>query len=317
MKLPMSVAKLAGWGLALVVLASLTFVGLQNNAKLFLLTTFNAVTLGAIYFLVASGFTLVFGLMRIVNLAHGAFFLMGGYVGFAAANAFGTWWLGVAAGALGTFVFGWAIYAGIFSRMHGEDLRQTLVSIGLSIVMADIILWIFGGQTYQFDVPAVLTQIVKFPVAGNYPGYRLLVVAVAALITLGLWFLLNRTYFGMLIRAGVDDKETLQTSGVNVKRLFALTFGLGAGLAGLAGVIGGSALSISPGEDSRYLLASLIVVILGGMGSIAGAAVGAILVAVVETFGLVYTPTYSVVFTFVLMALFLAFRPTGLFGVAK
>ena len=136
----------------------------------------------------------------------------------------------------------------------------------------------------------------------------------AVVIGIGLWLFLTRTRVGMMIRAGVDDRQILAASGVNVQRVFAITFAIGAGLAGFAGVVGGSALSIAPGEDMRYLLASLVVVIVGGMGSIVGAAIGALLIGVTEQFGLAYAPTYGVVFTFIIMVLVLAFRPQGIMG---
>jgi branched-chain amino acid transport system permease protein len=145
----------------------------------------------------------------------------------------------------------------------------------------------------------------------------LVVLFVSVVIGLGLWGLLTRTRVGMMIRAGVDDRGMLSASGVNVQRVFAMTFALGAGLAGLAGVVGGTALSISPGEDTRYLLASLVVVIVGGMGSVPGAAIGALMIGLAEQFGQAYAPTYSVVFTFVIMILALAFRPRGVLGKAS
>jgi branched-chain amino acid transport system permease protein len=136
----------------------------------------------------------------------------------------------------------------------------------------------------------------------------------AIVIGVGLWLFLNRTRIGMMIRAGVDDRAMLSASGVNVHRVFAVTFALGAGLAGFAGVVGGTALSIAPGEDVRYLLASLVVVIVGGMGSVTGAAIGALLIGLAETFGLAYSPTYGVVYTFLIMVVVLAFRPQGILG---
>ena len=150
-----------------------------------------------------------------------------------------------------------------------------------------------------------------------FPTYRLFILLIAIIIGVLLWGFLNRTRVGMMIRAGVDDRQMLAASGVNVQLVFAITFAIGAGLAGFAGVVGGSALSIAPGEDARYLLASLIVVIVGGMGSVTGAAVGALLIALAEQFGLVYAPTYGVVFTFMIMVLALAFRPQGIMGRAK
>ncbi len=148
----------------------------------------------------------------------------------------------------------------------------------------------------------------------QYSTYRLFLLGASIAIGVALWFFLTRTRVGMMIRAGVDDRAMLAASGVNVQLVFAITFAIGAGLAGFAGVVGGSALSITPGEDTRYLLASLVVVIVGGMGSVTGAAIGALLIGVAETFGLAYAPTYSIVFTFVIMAVVLAFRPQGILG---
>src|SRR5499426_1306087 len=282
--------------------------------RLFLLTIMNGLTLAALYFLVASGFTLVFGLMRQVNLAHGSLYLLGAYVGWSVANITGSWFIGVAAGFLAMSVAGVLLQVGIFRRMEGQDLRQTLVTIGLSIVLADLMLATWGGKTYQFDPPAWLF-FGKVPLYFvKYSLFRLVLLATAVVIGVGLWLFLNRTAIGMMIRAGVDDRAMLACSGVNVQRVFAITFALGAGLAGFAGVVGGTALSIAPGEDTRYLLASLVVVIVGCMGSVTGAAIGAMLIGVAEQFGLAYAPTYSVVFTFVIMALVLAFRPQGVLG---
>jgi branched-chain amino acid transport system permease protein len=148
----------------------------------------------------------------------------------------------------------------------------------------------------------------------KYPLYRLAVLGSAIAIGVALWLLLNRTRIGMMIRAGVDDRAMLSASGVNVQMVFVAVFAIGAGLAGFAGVVGGTALSIAPGEDVRYLLASLVVVIVGGMGSITGAAVGALLIGLAEQIGLAYFPTYAVVFTFVIMVIVLAVRPQGIMG---
>lgn len=285
-----------------------------NQPRLFVLSLLNGLTLAALYFLVASGFSLIFGLMRNVNLAHGSLFLLGGYVGYSAGAMSGSWVIALLAGFFFTAVLGAAMQVFIFSRMEGEDLRQTLVTVGLSIVLGDLAMWIWGGDTYQFDVPAWMQAPVPFPLIGAYSAFRLIVLGAAVVIGLLLWAFLNRTVIGAMIRAGVDDKAMLAASGVNVKLIFVLTFAVGAGLAGMAGVVGGSALSLSPGEDVRYLLASLVVVIVGGMGSIAGAAVGAVLIGLAETFGLAYAPTYGVVFTFVIMIVVLAFRPQGLLG---
>ena len=282
--------------------------------KLFVLTILNGLTLAALYFLVASGFTLVFGLMRNVNLAHGSLYLLGAYIGFTIQELTGSWILGVAAGFLSMAIMGLLFQVCIFRRIEGQDIRQTMVSIGISIIMADLMLAIWGGTTYQFEIPDALYGITRLPLVRVYTTYRLFILGVAIVIGLVLWYLLTRTKVGIQIRAGVDDKDMLAATGVNVHRVFAIVFAIGAGLAGLAGVVGGSALSIAPGEDMRYLLASLVVVIVGGMGSVGGAALGALLIGLAEQFGLAYSPTYGVVYTFIIMVVTLAFRPQGFFG---
>ena len=287
---------------------------IPDNTSLFFKTLLNGLTLASLYFLVASGFTLVFGLMRNVNLAHGSLYLLGAYVGWVVGEHTGSWLLAVAAGFVSAAVLGLLMQLLVFRFMEGQDLRQTLVTIGLSIVFADLMLWGFGGEIYTFDPPTWIYGWTVLPVVDKFPTYRLFVLLVAIVIGIGLWTFLAKTRVGMMIRAGVDDRAMLAASGVNVQLVFALTFAIGAGLAGLAGVVGGTALSISPGEDTRYLLASLVVVIVGGMGSVVGASIGALLIGLAEQFGQAYAPTYSVVFTFVIMVVALAFRPRGIMG---
>lgn len=297
-----------------LVLAALAVWGIVDNQRLFFVTTLNGLTLAALYFLVASGFTLVFGLLRNVNLAHGSLYLLGAYVGWVVGELSGSWFVAVAAGFLFAALMGLVLQVGVFRFMQGEDLRQTMATIGLSIMAADVALWIWGGEIYQFDPPRWISGTTTLPLVGKFSTYRLVLLATAVVIGVGLWAFLAYTRVGMMIRAGVDDRAMLSASGVNVQMVFAITFAIGAGLAGFAGVVGGTALSIAPGEDTRYLLASLVVVIVGGMGSVTVAALGAVLIGVAEQFGLAYAPTYGIVFTFVIMALVLAFRPQGILG---
>ncbi len=304
------------WLLIGAPVVGLSVWGIADNARLYTATLLNGLTLASLYFIVASGFTLVFGLMRNVNLAHGSLYLFGAYVGWWVGENSGSWLLAVAAGFASAAVVGLALQLLVFRHMQGQDLRQTLVTIGISIVLADVMLWIWGAEIYSFDPPRAIYGSVQLPVAEGFPMYRLVVFAIAVVIGVALWSFLNRTRIGMMIRAGVDDRGMLAAAGVNVQLVFAVTFAIGAGMAGLAGVIGGTALSVSPGEDTRYLLASLVVVIVGGMGSVVGAAIGALLIGLAEQFGLAYAPTYSVVFTFVIMVLALAFKPRGLMGKA-
>jgi branched-chain amino acid transport system permease protein len=314
----MTRAQRTRWLLWLLIggpIAVFSIWAMVDNTRLYFLTLLNGLTLASLYFIVASGFTLVFGLMRNVNLAHGSLYLLGGYVGYVVAERTGWWILAVAAGFLAAAIAGLLIQVLILRRMQGQDLRQTMVTIGLSIVIADILLWIFTGQVYQMEAPEWLQGPIRgLPVINAYSAYRLSLLGFGIAIGLFLWWLLNRTKVGTMIRAGVDDRAMLAAAGVNVNLVFAVTFMLGAGLAGLGGVIGAVELSMVPGEDTRLLLASLIVVIVGGMGSVVGAAIGAAILGLAETYGLAYAPTYSVVFTFVILILVLAFRPRGIMG---
>jgi branched-chain amino acid transport system permease protein len=286
-----------------------------DNTRLYFLTLLNGLTLAALYFIVASGFTLVFGLMRNVNLAHGSLYLLGGYVGFTIAEQTGWWILAMAGGFAAAAIAGLLIQVLVLRHMQGQDLRQTMVTIGLAIVIADVLLWIFTGQVHQMEAPEWLQGPIRdIPVIRAYSAYRLSLLGFGIAIGVFLWWLLNRTRVGTMIRAGVDDRAMLAAAGVNVNLVFAITFMLGAGLAGIGGVIGAVELSMVPGEDTRLLLASLIVVIVGGMGSVIGAAIGAVILGLAETYGLAYAPTYSVVFTFVILVLVLAFRPRGIMG---
>jgi len=306
------------WFWTLVIgLPLIVFViwGLWDNTRLFVVTFLNGMTLASLYFIVAAGFTLVFGLMRNVNLAHGSLYLLGGYVGYLVAHYTGWFVLALAAGFAVAALVGLLMQVSVFRFMPGEDLRQTLVTIALSIIIADLLLWWLGGTVHQADAPELLSGPLRdIPLIKAYSKYRLMLLPIGIAIGVALWFFLNRTRVGMMIRAGVDDRQMLAATGVNVNLVFATTFAIGAGLAGFGGVIGAVELSMAPGEDVRLLLASLIVVIIGGMGSVVGAALGASILGLAETYGLAYAPTYSVVFTFVILVLVLAFRPRGFLG---
>lgn len=322
------------WSLVILVLAAFALWlivapwpdGLEDAIgakKIFLNALFNGVTLGGLYFLVASGFTLIFGLMRNVNLAHGSLYLLGGYIGYETVEWTGSWVLSFVVAFVLVALVGIVLQLVVFRRMEGQDLRQTLVTIGIAIVLADLMLWIWGGDFYQILAPQALGGPVELPfvtavrssgeaVYLKYPLVRLVILIASIVIGVLMWLLLNRTRIGMLIRAGVDDRDMLSATGVRIQLVFVAVFALGAGLAGLAGVVGGTFQSLAPGEDTRFLLASLVVVIVGGMGSIPGAALGGLLIGLAEQFGSVYMPTYAVVLTFLIMVLVLAFRPQGL-----
>ena len=294
-----------------------------GRKRVFLNAVLNGITLGGLYFLVASGFTLIFGLMRNVNLAHGSLYLFGGYVGYAISVWTGSWILSFVVAFIAVALVGVVLQILVFRRMEGQDLRQTMVTIGLSIVFADLMLWAFGGDFYQIQTPNWLIGPIQLPLitavksSGDpvyllYPLVRLVIFVASVVIGVAMWLALNRTRVGMIVRAGVDDRDILAATGVRIQLVFVLVFALGAGLAGIAGVVGGTFQSISPGEDTRFLLASLVVVIVGGMGSIPGAALGAVIIGLAEQLGSVYIPTYAIVVTFLIMVLVLALRPQGL-----
>ncbi len=290
--------------------------------ELFVTVTMNGLTLAALYFIVASGFSLIFGLMRTVNMAHGSLYLVGAYVGYAVfdplynadSTAAISWYAGILGGVLAAALVGVFMQVVLLGWMQGQELRQALVTIGLSIIIADQLLAYFGGTSQQFFPPDALFGSTPFPIIEKYPTFRLVQIGIAVLVGVGLWLVLNKTRLGLMVRAGVDDRQMLAACGINVPLVAVAVFALGAALAGLGGVIGGSAQPFSQGTDVRFLLTSLVVVIVGGMGSIGGTAIGAILVGVAEQWGQAIAPVYSVILTFLIMAVVLAVRPQGIMG---
>jgi branched-chain amino acid transport system permease protein len=272
----------------------------------------NGLTFAALLFLVASGFTLIFGLMRIVNLAHGAMYLVGGYAAYAVATATSSLLAGLVAAAVLVALLG-LIEQALLRFGAGHELRQVLLTLGLGLMLNDAALVIFGGDTLNVPIPQWLQGPLQ--VGGlYYPRYRLFVFGVGVLVFALLWLIVNRTRLGALIRAGVDDAETVQALGINIRLVFVITFMLGMVLAGIAGALGGAFLSLYPTADSEILVYSLAVVIIGGRGSLVGAALGSLAVALLSTFGQVWFPELSYFVIFGPMALLLAFRPHGLFG---
>ena len=280
-----------------------------------LFSLLNGLTFAALLFIVASGFTLIFGLLRIVNLAHGALYLFGGLVGYSASQATGSFLAGILAAMAASALLGIALDKGLLRFVRGVELRQVLLTLGVAFVLNDLALVIWGGDTLTVVMPEVLAGAMEIgPVF--YPKYRLFVLGLGILVFIALWLLLHRTRLGALIRAGVDDPETIEAMGVDIRRVFLGTFMLGAALAGLGGAVGGAFLTLYPSADAEILVFSLAVVIIGGRGSLAGAAVGALLVGLLNAFGQVMFPELAYFAIFGPMALLLAFRPLGLFGKA-
>jgi branched-chain amino acid transport system permease protein len=283
------------------------------DANFWLIQTFNGVSYGALLFLLASGLTLIFGVMRIVNLSHGAYFLLGGYVALTVIWGTGSWVLALPAAALTIAVVG-LLMERVFLRPLGFDpLRQVLLTVGFAFLFQQAALDIWGGDNLIIDPPAGLTQSVV--VGGLYlPVYRIFMIALAVAIGLALWFAMERTRIGAVVRATVDDAEMARGVGIDTSTVTMFIFALGAFLAALGGVIGGAFLGIYPGLDFEVLPIAFAVVIIGGMGSLSGAAVGSMLVGLADNFGKALFPELAYFSLYAPMVLILALKPTGLMG---
>lgn len=283
------------------------------DTRFFLVQLLNGLSFGGLLFFVASGFTLIFGLMRIVNLAHGGFFLVGGFVGLSTIRVTGSFIVGVLAGGLAVAALGMFTERVLLRPIRGMVLPEVLLTVGLSFVLADLSLAIWGGDPVSVPLPDVLRGSFDLGMM-RYPRYRLVVLGGAALLGVAMWLLQSRTRMGAMVRAGVDDRETVAALGINIYRVFTGVFVFGAMLVGFGGVLGGAMLGLLPGEEVEILLLGLVVVIIGGLGSLPGAAIGSALVGLLDTFGRAFFPELSYFTLFAPMAIVLVFRPTGLFG---
>ena len=281
--------------------------------NLWLILSVNSVTLGGLLFLLSAGFSLIFGLMRIPNLTHGSMFMLGAYIGVTCiAWGFGFWTAAVAAG-LGVALFGAIVERFILRRLAGAELAQVLVTLGLSFMVADVCLMLWGGDPISVETPPALRGATAvFGLA--FPTYRLAIILVATVIAAALWLLMDRTRLGAMIRAAVDDPAMARVVGIRVSHLFTIVFALGAELAGFAGVIGGPILSVYPGLDQDMLPLALVVVILGGSGSLLGSLAGSFVVGFLYNFGQAMFPELAYVVLFLPMLIVLVVRPQGLFG---
>ena len=315
-----------------------------DDPTAFINTVLDGVTFAGLLFIVASGFSLIFGLMRVVNMAHGAFYLLGGYIAYEVQQRMTGSGFGLQSGEVSTLewvvpwlvamvcigLFGLGVQQLLLRWNQGQDLRQALITIAVSVIVADQVIahfprtvpagtQRFGGNAVSLTWPGWTNRFVDLHIGGvSYSLTRLVMLALGVGVGIVLWLWLHRTKTGMVIRAGVDDRQMTSALGINIQVTFAIAFLVGSALAAFGAVVGGSQASIAQGRDGEWLLFSLVVVIIGGMGSLAGAAVGSILYGLVFAFAVAYLPTtatqYSVVLTFILMALVLAFRPQGMFG---
>ena len=280
----------------------------------FLQQLLNGLSFGALLFLIASGFTLVFGLMRISNLAHGAFYLVGAYIAVVVVAVTHNYWLGLVAGGVAAAVLGLGVERGLLRRVRGREMPEVLLTVGVSFVIADLVLWIFGGDpksvTSGNGAPSGALTVGELV----YPQYRLFIIGATLVIGVALFLAQKHSKFGAIVRAGVDNREAASALGIDIDRVFTWVFVLGAALAGIAGAIGSGLLSLSPTSGTEMLLYAMVVVIVGGLGSITGAAVGAVLIGLIDAFTKVLLPELAYFTIFAPMALILVFRPRGLFG---
>lgn len=283
------------------------------NAHFWLIQAFNGVSYGALLFLVGSGLSLIFGVMRIANLSHGAYFLWGGYIALSVINATGSWFLSIPVAGLAVALIGLAMER-IFLRPLGfETLRQMLLTVGFAFLFQQGALDIWGGNNMDINPPAVLTQSIVL--GGMYfPAYRIFMIALALVIGVTLWLVMEKTRMGAAVRATVDDAEMARGVGIDTNRISMFIFALGAFLAAVGGVTGGAFLGIYPGLDFEMLPLAFAVVIIGGMGSLGGAAIGALAVGLADNFGRALFPEVSYFTLYAPMVLILAIKPTGLFG---
>jgi branched-chain amino acid transport system permease protein len=279
-----------------------------------ILQAINGVSLAALLFLLASGFTLSFGLMRVVNMAHGAYYLLGGYIGLSVARATGSFALALVAGGLAVVVLGYLVDRFLLRRTGENHLAQVLLTVGVAFVIGDVALKIWGGDFLKVPVPLALRGATELPGGLVYPTYRLFLIALGASVGVLLWILYRKTQIGAVVRAGVDDREQVAATGINVDRLFVMVSALASFLAGMAGVAGGAFLTLYPGAEWEILVYALVVVIVGGLGSLGGAMVGALIVGLLDAYGRWLLPEFSYFVLFAPMAVLLLVRPRGIAG---
>ena len=285
----------------------------------FLIQCLNALQYGLLLFLVASGLTLIFGIMGVINLAHGSFYMIGAYMAYALApvvnSTFGGGFFAVlAVGIVLSVIFGylleWAFYSFLYEREH---LQQVLMTYGLILVFEELRSLLVGDDVHGVAIPPLLAGSFALSDVQQYPVYRLFVSGVCIALAMGMYFVFSRTRLGMMIRAGSTNREMVQSLGIDIKFLYRVVFAAGVAIAVLAGMVASPVSSVYPGMGNSVLIICFVVVVIGGIGSIRGALLAALLIGIVDTFGKVLLPSAAGVLVYVLMALILLWKPDGLF----
>ncbi len=281
----------------------------------FLIQVLNGVQYGFMLFLVASGLTLIFGIMGIINLAHGAFYMIGAYLVFWLMGIVGNLFLSIAIAIVLMLIIGFLIERFAISFLyHRDHLHQVLLTYGLILILNEMQKILWGSDFNSVAVPEILSGSIRLTETLVYPHYRLFISLMCMLVAAGMYFVISHTKLGMIIRAGASNREMTQVMGININWNFALVFSLGAALAGFAGMIGAPVSSVYPGMGDQILIISFVVIVIGGIGSVKGAFIGAMLIGLADTFGQVLLPEFAAMIVYLLMAAVLMWRPQGLFG---
>jgi len=281
--------------------------------EFWIIQSLNAVSFAMLLFILCAGLSLIFGLMNILNLAHGAFYLIGAYVGLSVIQVSDNFLVALLGGALAAGIVGFALQRFLLQRIYGRRLLQVLLTFGCMFIIGDVAIIIWGADPTTLREPEFLSGACSLgPII--FPKYRLFVIAVGVAIGIGLWLFQEKTKWGAILRAGVDDEQMARAVGINVPVLFTVVFILGAALTGLSGVLGGPFVGVYPGVDLEVLLLAVVVIIVGGLGSMKGAFFGSLIVASLDNFGKALFPELAMFTIFAPMAIILAVRPTGLWG---
>ena len=271
----------------------------------------NGITYAGLLFMIASGFTLIFGVMRVINMSHGAFYILGAYIAYTIQKQSGNWFYGIVVGSITVGITAYVVRL-LVSRVKG-DLPQTVLTLGISMMIADLCLYIWGGLPRTVGEP--LFTSTPIPFAGiTYPTFRFFVLGLALVVGGSMWYVMQRTQLGRILRAGTDNRSMTSALGINIDRIFTLVFILTGFITGLSGAVGGTYIAFGPGSDFSILTYALVVVIMGGMGSIAGSALGALIVGLVDSFGRAYVHEVAIFLLMGTLIIVLAFRPRGLLG---
>ncbi|RTL56843.1 MAG: branched-chain amino acid ABC transporter permease [Rhodocyclaceae bacterium] len=279
-----------------------------------LIQLLNGIQYGLLLFLVAAGLTLVFGIMGVINLAHGSFYMIGAYLAWSLAELAGSFWVGIAIGIVLTIILGMVLEVVFFKHLYRRDhLYQVLMTYGLILIFEDLRSVLWGNDIHGVVIPELLNSSIQLTENLTYPMYRFFVSAVCIAIAIGLYLTIQRTRLGMIIRAGATNSEMTQVLGVNIKLIHAVVFSIGVSLAAIAGMVASPISSAYPNMGTQVLITCFVIVVIGGIGSVWGALAGALLIGLADTFGNVFAPEYSGLSVFILMSIILIWRPEGLF----